>query len=174
MEKKLYAWQVAPENQESPLYWGKIEDCYPEVAITGNRNYNGYIPDALKDVDMDDMQAVSDAMGEPYTKTTIHGCSQGEWQYLYYPSEWSRDNVDAIQAEYFNTGTEWLVAEETTEEELNAPDNVYTCSYYDVNNDEEAFRAMLAAEHGIDKEQVVLYAHDGYTQTAKYKVVTNA
>lgn len=170
--KTLYAWQVAPEEQESRLCWSSVAEEYPEAVVTGNRDYKGYIPDALKGLEtLDDVAEVSRIMGEPYERTTIRGCCQGDWQRLYCPASWKREQVQAFEAEYFNTGTEWLVAEEASEEEPDGPEEVDTCSYYDTANDEEAFRAMLAREYGLDVSQVVLYAHDGYSRKARYKRV---
>ena len=169
--KKLYAWQVAPEDQESPMYWDGIGERYSEVAVTGNRDYKGHLPAKLKELEtLDDIAEVSRSMGEPYKQVTIRGCCQGEWQYLYCPESWTRDQIRAFEAEYFNTGTEWLVAEEASEEddEPTSPQDVDTCAYYDTNQDTEAFRAMLAQEYGLAPEQVVLYAHDGYTKIARY------
>lgn len=172
--KTLYAWQVAPEDQESPRYWDGIGERYSEVAVTGNRDYKGHLPAKLKELEtLDDIAEVSRIMGEPYKQVTIRGCCQGDWQELYCPASWTREQVQAFEAEYFNTGTEWLVAEEASEDddESTSPQDVDTCSYYDPMNDEEAFRAMLAQEYGLDVSQVVLYAHDGYQKKARYKRV---
>lgn len=164
--KTLYAWQVAPEDQESPMYWDGIGERYSEVAVTGNRDYKGYIPAKLKELEtLDDIAEVSRIMGEPYKQVTIRGCCQGDWQELYCPESWTREQVQVFEAEYFNTGTEWLVAEEASEEDVD------TCAYYDTNNDNDAFRAMLAQEYGLDVSQVVLCAHDGYQKIARYKRV---
>lgn len=170
--KTLYAWQVAPEEQESPMYWDGVGEQYPEVAVTGNRDYKGYIPAKLQELEtLDDIAEVSRVMGEPYRRVMIRGCCQGDWQYLYCPESWTREQIRAFETEYFNTGTEWLVAEDTSEEEPAGPDEVDTCSYYDTNNDNDAFRAMLAQEYGLDVSQVVLCAHDGYQKKARYKRV---
>lgn len=169
MMKMLYAWQVAPENQESPMYWGEMGELYPEVVVTGNRDYNGYIPAKLKELEtLDDIAEVSHVMGEPYKQVTIRGCCQREWQYLYCPESWTHESVRAFEAEYFNTGAEWLVSEEASEEEPDGPEEVDTCAYYDTDNDNDAFRVMLAQEYGLEPSQVVLYAHGGYTKIARY------
>lgn len=45
---KIYARQIAPEYQESPLSW---TDAYPEnVILTGNRQYNSHTTDAYKTI----------------------------------------------------------------------------------------------------------------------------
>lgn len=38
---KMYARQISPEYQESPLFWG--DECFPEdIILTGNRQYNSH------------------------------------------------------------------------------------------------------------------------------------
>ena len=47
---KIYAKQVSPEYQESPLF---IEGCFPDnIILTGNRDYNSHTTpefDQIKD-----------------------------------------------------------------------------------------------------------------------------
>lgn len=165
--KKLYAWQVDPGYQESPL--DDISAEYPEIAITGNRRYNSHVPDVLQGEDvLGSIDKVSAIMGESYKRVEIHGCSQSEWQGVYCPESWTREQVHALAAEYFNTGTEWLVAEDTSEDGLTSPDDTDTVSYYDTNNDNDTFRAMLAQEYGLESAQVVLYAFAGYSRKVRY------
>ncbi len=46
---KIYARQISPEYQESPLFLN--EDCFPEdIAVFGNRNYNEHLPDVVRRV----------------------------------------------------------------------------------------------------------------------------
>ena len=44
--------------------------------------------------------------GEPYKVGTLHGCVQGEWQYIVYP-ERMESELAYIEQEYFNICDEW-------------------------------------------------------------------
>lgn len=45
---KIYAKQVSPEYQESPLF---IEGCFPDnIAVCGNRNYKAHLPELFEKV----------------------------------------------------------------------------------------------------------------------------
>lgn len=48
--------------------------------------------------------------GKAWKAFTIRGCCQSDWQSGFCPvSEWSREALEAFEAEYFNTGTEWII-----------------------------------------------------------------
>jgi len=65
---KIYARQIPPEHQESPLYTicqsrdGKLDlsDEWPGISLTGNRRYNGYKTGAMEDAE----RATTDAAEE--------------------------------------------------------------------------------------------------------------
>lgn len=63
---KIYARQIPPEYQESPIYYGKFETefplYWPEITLTGNRNYYGYRAEAYEDAE----RATNDAPEEYY------------------------------------------------------------------------------------------------------------
>ena len=44
--------------------------------------------------------------GEEYRTGTLHGCVQGEWQYIVYPARFESD-LPYIEQEYFNICDEW-------------------------------------------------------------------
>lgn len=51
--------------------------------------------------------------GNKWVYTTIRGCSQSEWQEIYYNAdEWSEKDLSNFEIEYFNLGSEWEVREE--------------------------------------------------------------
>jgi len=51
-------------------------------------------------------QALLLVTGKKYTYTTIHGCSQGDWQDVFYPADdYSDKFIKNLETEYFNTGT---------------------------------------------------------------------
>ena len=102
---------------------------------------------------------------------TIRGYSQGDWQYAIYDPEIA--DIDTIEAYYFNTGTEWAVAdiddEEVNEEDFDGID--YDCSYYSTEWGYDDTKEELASAFGYDKEDVIMLEFDGWKKTAHYKRV---
>lgn len=225
---KIYAKQVPPEYQESPLY---MFNEWPEnVYVFGNRHYteraerideirnaleniaedfaamqagHGYtnnlraliwyeLPrdsgegytraERLKIIEMaqrytdsapdsrDEREAITAALemvtGEEYETGTIHGCCQGDWQRIVYPARYGENFTKMFEAEYFNTGTEWIIHD--SEEEPETPDEIdgygHYCHTYDA-------RAEIAAELGVKPEEVQLYSFDGWTRSANWRAV---
>lgn len=70
------------------------------------------------DTEDDRVEALELITGTEYECTTIRGTCQGDWNIMYHPASWSREAVWEFEAEYFNTGAEWMVHDE---------DNVPTC-----------------------------------------------
>ena len=229
MNKKIYARQISPEYQESPLMMGG--EFWPDdIIVTGNRDYRTHATpaytalignidsaaDDLKDIGyrvgwyanateyIDDVfapyhkagyntkeiarwkliaaewfdanrdeesqlicQALYLMTGTAYEYNTIRGCCQGDWQEMYSPVHFNPDFVRNFEAEYFNTGTEWIVHD--GDEAPESPDDIsgYSMYCYSYNPAEE-----IARESGVDVADVVLYEFDGYTRTAQYKEVT--
>lgn len=102
---------------------------------------------------------------------TIRGYSQGEWQYVIYDPEVI--DIDTIESYYFNTGTEWEVAEvddeEVNEEDLESIDT--DCSFYSTEWGYDDTKEELASAFGYDKEDVIMLEFDGWKKTAHYKRV---
>lgn len=214
---KLYAKQVPPERQESPLFFG---DWPENVYVFGNRHYNshaerleglarnleqiaetfedvraGYLPNenlhavlwyhlprddgrgytraerlelvrlAQDYCETGDDGALCGALelitGREWECTTIYGCCQGDWQNIIFPAEYGRDWLNAFEAEYFNTGEEWIID----------PDgdaySVYITSWRDDDK-----RRDIADAAGVDPEDIVLLAFSGWSQMARYTEVT--
>lgn len=216
---KIYARQVPPEYQESPL---QLCDEAPEnVYVFGNRDYIGIRADEISDIynaleeladDLDfspddahfiekadgsdytpeewkklarlareyagiisgkgrsDRECASDALalihGEPFVFKGLRGCCQGEWQWCIYPASYGDSFRDTLAAEYFNTGTEWIIHEGDDAPE--EPEDVDGCSMYCTSYDP---RAEIADAHGVQPEEVRLYEFDGYTRRATWKAV---
>ena len=220
---KIYAKQVAPEYQESPLYMGE----WPEnVYIFGNRHFrdhgaeyieniknsmydaadelkrllrgefapgeyslieilNDFLPtengreysraDRLKwralllNFDAEsirDDDAITAALelitGDEYDAATIRGCCQGDWNNIIYPAEYGREWLREFEIEYFNMGAEWRIYTDDDENGF----YMYTHEWSD-----DRQRAEIADAAGADPGDVVLYAFDGWTRTAKYREV---
>lgn len=99
--------------------------------------------------------------GTEYTAATIRGNCQGDWQEIIYPAEYGRGWLEAFEAEYFNTGTEWRI------DDGDGPYHFYAHGW---NND--LIRAEIAAAAGCDPENVVLYTFTGWSRTAEYEEVS--
>lgn len=229
---KIYARQISPEYQESPLF---IDECFPDnIAVCGNRDFNEHIPDIFKTVSevlengelaemLEDIkacewyknatEAITDYLppvkgrystnavhalknyvceyatcprceeerillcvlaivtGKKWDSKIIRGCCQSDWNYIYYPvDEWSKEALEAFETEYFNTGTEWIVHDEEGTPE--APEEINGFSMYCISWNDEGIRKEIADVTGGNPQDVVLYAFDGYIQTAKYREVT--
>lgn len=107
-------------------------------------------------------RAVCDALeilhGIAFDWHMITGSCQGDWQYMICPDEYTKDDLEIIETEYFNTGDEWRIDDNGDEF------YVYTHAWND-----DGKRREIADAVGCDPCDVVLYAFDGYTQTPKYK-----
>ena len=75
--------------------------------------------------------------------------------------DYTRNALDILEADYFNTGAEWAV-------DVDGCDvGVYTYSW---NND--GIREEIAGAVGVDPADVVLLEFTGWNRTAAYKEVT--
>ena len=112
------------------------------------------------------LRALEMVRGEKYKHATIRGCCQGDWQEIIYPASYGDTFRDTFEAEYFNTGTEWIIHDDDTEPE--EPDDIdgYSLYCYTYNP-----RAEIAEWAGVDPENVILYEFDGYTRRATWRAV---
>ena len=161
---KIYAKQIPPEYQNS--YFDI--DMWPGVIIHGNRWFNDYTTpefDAIYnrfDGEKRILRALHIVTGKRYETRTIRGCCQGDWQDIYYPvDDYTRAALDILEADYFNTGTEWIVDVDGCET------GVYTYSWNSADTREE-----IAGAVGVDPADVVLLEFAGWNRTAAYREVT--
>lgn len=99
--------------------------------------------------------------GHVWAWTTLRGSCQGEWQYCIYRADlWRPETLQAIEMEYFNTGTEWMVSTDYTDEI-----RVY-CYGWSAEKIADEIRAVFG---GSAADTVELDWFDGYTQTPKYR-----
>lgn len=218
---KIYAKQVPPEYQESPLFYG--DEFWPDdVFVFGNRDFNQHA-DTLNDLKtalenivevFDDMQygegwtndlaytiqcelpeeyrrdysrserlklirlaqdygfaksyeendilckVLELITGKTWDNGTIRGCCQGDWQEIIFPAEYGREWLEHFEAEYFNTGTEWVIDPDG--------DNI---SVYAHEWNNEGIRKELAAAVGVEPENIIMQAFSGWTKTAAYTEV---
>jgi DNA-binding cell septation regulator SpoVG len=104
--------------------------------------------------------------GREYNTTTIRGCSQGEWQDIFYPTEYRSEFIKFFETEYFNTGSEWIIHDEENKPET--PEDITGTAMYCYSYDP---RKEIAEYMGVEQTDVILYEFDGYNRTEKYKLV---
>lgn len=97
--------------------------------------------------------------GKRYESGYIRGCSQGDWQGVFYPAERS-DALRYLEIEYFNTGTEYRVQEENDEE------NSFTVYCYEWSEDGQ--KREIADAIPTTPDNVMLHEFEGYTKTPKW------
>lgn len=102
--------------------------------------------------------------GRKYDAAQITGCCQGDWNNIIYPSEYGREWLENFEIEYFNTGAEWRINEDSPDSD----DNYY---FYTHSWNEDGQRAEIAAAAGVDPADVVLYVFDEWQRTPIYKEV---
>lgn len=230
---KIYAKQVPPEDQESPLFhedfpkniivtgnrhfnshtipvYDRILDCYDEAAeeIENIRSRNGYaayttVTEAINDYfpaleyrekpynsrdihrirvclelygtrkyyEGDYILEMLEAItGEAWRTTTIRGTCQSDWQDIYYPvKSWSAESIAYFEAEYFNTGSEWIVHDGNTEPETPEEIEGFYCYCYSWKT--EDLKKEIANIAGYPDAEVILYQYAGYTKTTQYQEV---
>lgn len=110
--------------------------------------------------------AMLDALtGHEWRYVELHGCCQSEWQGCYYDSTmWRQEGLWELEAEYFNTGEEWIIHDDDTEP--SSPEDITGCSVYITGDDS---RAELAEIIGCDPEELKLYHFRGWTRRAEYE-----
>lgn len=170
---KLYARQINPENQESP--WEYDKEQYEDCIIQGNSRLMGQTTEAydiiVQNYDFG-VQSTLDKLTEITTKeyahTTIRGCSQSDWNDVYYPL--GEVDIKRLEADYFNLGTEFLCMYSDDEiEDFNEPfydDFTMYCYESDYDN----IKIEIASQEGIEPADVVLLKFDGYKKTPIYKI----
>lgn len=115
------------------------------------------------------VDVLSIVTGEEWDYKDIHGCSQSEWNTVYYPVKyWTEESLEAFETMYFNNGSEWIVHEGDTEP--TNPEEIDGCAYYCVSWNDDGIKKELAEAAGGKAEDVVLYKYDGYTSIPKYKI----
>ena len=231
---RMYARQVNPEYQESPLFMG--EEFFPDnIAVFGNRDFNEHMPDvvqrvrevldagelaealedieagradpvfqftepaeactdflhpehkktynaqdartlkmAVKEYDKDENNALCIALsvvtGKKWEHKTLCGCCQSDWVEVLYPvDEWNREALAGFEAEYFNTGTEWIIHDGNATPET--PEDVEGYSLYCRAWCNEDLKNEIAAATGCTPEDVTLYRWTGTRKINVYEEV---
>ena len=147
---------LAPDGREpytraERLEWAALVNAWPAT-------HNG----------LEELRLILDALrlitGRRWEWRTLRGCCQGDWIDCYYPADdWSDAALDALEVEYFNTGTEWCIKENEDD-----PGYCQYCTGW--NND--LIRAEIAETAGVNPADVILYEFNGWSRSASYKEVT--
>ena len=108
--------------------------------------------------------------GKEHTTLTIRGCVQGDWQEIIFPvADYDRAALEILEADYFNTGTEWIIHDESSEPETPEDISGYSIYCYGWNTDQ--IRAEIAAAAGTNPAAVILYEYAGSISIPKYTKV---
>lgn len=83
--------------------------------------------------------------------------------------EWSHEELDHFETEYFNTGSEWIVHDEEAEPE--SPEDINGYSIYCHGWNEDQIRQEIADAEDKKPEEVVLFAFETYARIPVYKAV---
>jgi hypothetical protein len=107
--------------------------------------------------------ALSLMTGKPWDWCDLTGNCQGEWiECFFVEGEWHREHLEVLEAEFFNTGTEWQIKEEG--------DDIGYYQYCTGWND-RMIRREIAETTGADEENIVLLKFTGWSQFASYEEV---
>lgn len=110
--------------------------------------------------------------GKEWRQRQISGCCQSDWNYIYFPvDEWSAEAIEAFEAEYFNTGSEWIVDDGNFDPEEDSPAIISGCSVYCTSWNDEGIKKEIADSMGEEAAEVVLFAFEGYSHTPEYRKV---
>lgn len=99
--------------------------------------------------------------GQEWGWGTIRGSCQGEWQNVIYPeNDWDSAALEIFETEYFNTGDEWDIVDESGES--------WGSEYTHAWNTRETI-TELSQILGCSPDDITLYRFDGWIKTPKYK-----
>ena len=102
--------------------------------------------------------------GEEWDWKEIHGSSQSEWNYFFYCKKtWKDEDIAHLEMDYFNLGSEWMVADNEDMEDL-----TYIYCY---GSDDDSIRKEIANNWGCEPKDVKMLRFDGYERTPKYREV---
>ena len=114
-------------------------------------------------------QVLSIVSGVKYDWKTLRGCCQGDWIECFYPvAEWSREALDDLETEYFNTGSEWIVDDGEFNPDEDSLLNINGCSIYCHSGSDDGIKQEIANSFGGVAADVVLYHFARWSRSAVY------
>lgn len=112
--------------------------------------------------DGDVCRVLSIMTGRSWTDGVIRGCCQGDWQNIIYPEDkYSRKSMEYLEADYFNTGSEWMIhdGDGIPDEDLEGEDISGFCTYcYSWNSDGIA-KELLDAAMADENDSVIMWSY---------------
>lgn len=99
-------------------------------------------------------------VGEVWKSTTIRGCTQSDWSTLVYLSGVSDECIRNFEAQYFNTGSEWIDG-----------DGCSFYSRYSPTYETDELCVDLAEQAGVEADRIVLDVFRGWIRTASYTTI---
>lgn len=153
--------EIIPPSGRGPYTEEEANKTWPEILLKYYHAKNGIAEN----------NAICEALhlvtGQEWNWRTLRGCCQSEWIEAFYPvNAWPGDALGRFEAEYFNTGSEWIIHD--GEEEPETPDEIEGYSTYCTTYNP---RDEIAEEHGVKPEEVQLYSFDGWERSAKWRAV---
>jgi len=100
-------------------------------------------------------EALSIKFGIKYDYTDIRGYCQGDYQYVFYPEDTSKDFIKFLEAVYFATGTEFAITEKMFEATPDFDEEVIYHDYTYLYRDED-IKNWIAKNAGVTPEEVCL------------------
>lgn len=188
----IYAKQIAPEFQESPLFLD--EESFPEnIAVCGNDRLIAHTPavfdrvyNALRDGDLcsylEELEAGEDCYYknataaimdflEPekprYSTRDIHALKELVKAFSECPS--AEENGILCRVLSVVTGKEWIIHDE--EKAPESPEDINGYSVYCVAYDEEGIKKEIANIAGVQPDEVQLYTFEKWAYSPVYKAV---
>jgi hypothetical protein len=138
---------------------------YSNVDLKKMRNYLNSLNTSHTELDII-TTILSWILGKPHTLVTIRGCCQGDWQNVIFPTkDYTPEDIEEFQAQYFNTGTEWIVHDEPTPP-LDPSD---ICGYSVYLTKNLNVKEELAERIGVPVDSLVIYVEDGYERVINFK-----
>lgn len=99
--------------------------------------------------------------GHKWEYNCIRGCSQGDWNNIYYNADvLTDDDIEKIGIDYFNIGNGWMISETKDFEDAFY---MYTYSWND-----EGIKAEIADAVDYEDAEILLSRIEGYSRVANY------
>lgn len=143
-----------------------------EYALVGNHRWieagdpiaiqiiqNDYYDDEVG-YEYDVAEELSKIMGGEWTKDTLRGYSQGDWQYLWHTEKIDAEQVKRIEACYMGKLTEFTVEDGEDKYVAYVEDEIVWKG-----------KAAICEALGIDPNEATVLVDDGYEKVYKYKEI---
>ena len=135
--------------------------------------YKKYTPDFRSELNIIADILTMTHPGSKYITRAIYGDCQSDWNCIIFDSnKYSDDDIKNLTAEYFNTGSEWIIHDNSDIDNIENPEEIEGYSVYCHSSDPESAINEIAEMLETKPENIIAYAFDSYIRTPKYKLVT--